>query len=198
MADLTEVPSLFRIFQFKIAAVIDVFSRMPLATRVLFTEPSAHAIAELFREAVERFGAPRHFVSDQGSQFTAYTFRYLLKDLDVRQRFGAIGKTGSIALIERLWRSLKDLSGVRVFKPLVLEDLERRVGLSLTYYSFFRPHQGLGGATPAEVYYRLPLAHLTAVQPPRGQPGERSDDMPLEIAFLDKEKTLPVLIPKAA
>jgi hypothetical protein len=53
MADLTEVPGLFRIFQFKIATIIDVFSRMPLATRVFFTEPSANAIAGLFREAVQ-------------------------------------------------------------------------------------------------------------------------------------------------
>jgi transposase InsO family protein len=80
MADLTEVPGLFRIFQFKIAAVIDVFSRMPLAGRVFYTEHNAKAIAELFREAVARFGVPRHFVSDQGAQFTAETFQNLLKD----------------------------------------------------------------------------------------------------------------------
>jgi hypothetical protein len=84
------------------------------------------------------------------------------------------------------------------WNPLVLEDIERRLRLSLTYYAFFRPHQGLGGATPTEVYHRVPPAHLTAVQIPRGQLGEPSDDMRLEIAFFDKEKTLPVLIPKAA
>ncbi len=169
MADLTEVPGLFRIFQFKVAAVIDVFSRMPVATRVFFTEPSANAIAELFHEAVDRFGVPRHFVSDQGSQFTAESFRNLLKDLDVRQRFGAIGETGSIALIERLWRSFKDLSRVRTFKPLVLEDLKRRLRLSLTYYAHYRPHQGLGGATPAE---KSTTDSLRPISPP-ASPRER-------------------------
>ena len=43
--------------------------------------------------------------------------------LGVKQRFGAIGRKGSMALIERLWRTLKDTLGLRLIGPLVAEDL---------------------------------------------------------------------------
>jgi hypothetical protein len=39
MSDLTDIPSLFRLFSFKLAAVFNVFSRFPLAARVFRSEP---------------------------------------------------------------------------------------------------------------------------------------------------------------
>ena len=118
MADLTEIPALFRLFSFKLAVVFDAFSRMPLAAGLFLSEPCAEAIASLVKTATSVHGRPRHFVSDQGSQFTSKAFRQTLVRLSVRQRFGAIGKTGSIALIERLWRTLKDTLALRTLKPL--------------------------------------------------------------------------------
>jgi hypothetical protein len=73
--------------------------------------------------------------------------------LGVKQRFGAVGKKGSIALIERLWRTLKDTLGLRLLRPLVAEDLMEKIEIGLVHYAHFRPHQGLGGATPAEIYF---------------------------------------------
>ena len=64
----------------------------------------------------------------------------------MKQRFGAIGKKGSIALIERLWRTLKGALGLRLLRPLVAEDLRRKVELGLVHYAHFRPYQALGGA----------------------------------------------------
>jgi len=198
MMDLTEIPSLFRIFSFKLAVVIDVFSRMPLAARVFLAEPGADALAGLVRQAVASHGPPRHFVSDQGAQFTAQAFRTGLKALGTRQRFGTIGKTGSIAIIERLWRTLKEALGLGSFKPLTREDLERRLKTGLLHYAYLRPHQALEGATPAEVYFGIRPAHLSAVPPPRGRPGERSAGLGLVVVHLDSERRLPVLFPKAA
>lgn len=64
MADLTDIPSLFRLFAFKLAVVFDVFSRFPLAARVFPREPSGSDLADLFQQAVQGFGPPKHFVSD--------------------------------------------------------------------------------------------------------------------------------------
>ena len=127
MADLTDVPGLFGLFRFKIAVILDVFSRMPLSFRVFTKEPTAQEIRILFLKAMARFGIPRHFVSDQGSQFIDSGFRQFLFGLGVRHRFGAIGKTGSIAIIERFWKQLKYTLRLRSFRPLFLEDLERRL-----------------------------------------------------------------------
>ena len=55
----------------------------------------------------------------------------------------------------------------------------------------------LGGATPAEIYYGITPACNTSVRPARAYEN-RSDDKLFEIAYLDPEQFLPVLIPKAA
>jgi transposase InsO family protein len=79
---------------------IDVFSRMPLAAKVFLREPGAEAMLALVHQAARSHGAPRHFVSDQGAQFTAEAFRSALKTSGIQQRFGAIGKAGSIAIVD--------------------------------------------------------------------------------------------------
>ena len=146
---------------------------------------------------MRRHGRPRHFISDQGSQFTATVFREMLDVLSIGQRFGAIGQYGSIAVIERFWRTLKELLGIRLWPPLSAEHLEARTELALTYYSALRPHQGLGGATPAEVYLDKTPAAENAVRPPRKAARSTAGDEPLpfEIVYLDPERLLPVLVP---
>ncbi len=197
MLDITEIPSFFGIFTFKLAVVLDVFSRMPIIARVFAKEPTAHEMAQLMKKVSSK-DHPRHFVSDQGPQFTAQLFKDTLKELGIRQRFGAIGKSGSIALIERLWRILKDFLLLRSLKPLVQNQLEKRLDLGLIYHAFFKPHQGLNGATPAEVYFGKMPAHTLATAPPRGRAGEGSTSPPFEIFYLDPLRFLSVLEAKAA
>ncbi len=199
MADVTQVPSRFRLFRFHIALVLDVFSRLPLAWKVFFFKPSSRKMTKLLRTAVRRFGAPRYFVSDRGTEFTGSSFRHYLKRLGVRHRFGAIGQKGSIALIERFWRTLKQSLHARYpAPPLRLAELEERLRLELLYYAHFRPHQALDGATPAEVYYRTIPLPLNAVRPPRARPREGPNELPVHFVFLDPEQRLPILIRTAA
>jgi putative transposase len=193
MADITTVRGLFGLQEFKVGAVLDVFSRLPLAAQVFLKEPSAEQMLALLWSAISRHEPPRHFVSDQGAQFTATAFREALARHGIRQRFGAIGRTGSIAIIERFWRTLKDATRVRLLKPLRQEDLEHRLQSALLHYSAFRPHTALGGATPIEAFCGLPPAHLTAVRPPRGRPGEGKAECPFVIEFLDDERRFPIV-----
>jgi hypothetical protein len=101
MVDLTDVKGPFGIVTFKVAVVFDAFSRMPLSIRVFSKEASAVEIARLISRTARRHGRPAHFISDQARCFKGQVFRRKLKRLGVKQRFGAIGKKGSIALIER-------------------------------------------------------------------------------------------------
>jgi hypothetical protein len=82
--------------------------------------------------------------------------------------------------------------------PLVAEDLMAKIEMGLVHYSYFRPHQALGGATPAEIYFGRTPSHLSAIPPPRGRPGEGLMDLPFLIDYLDGERRLPVLVRKAA
>ena len=196
MVDLTDVKGLFGIVTFKVAVVFDAFSRMPLSARVFSKEASALEIARFVSRTARRHGRPAHFVSDQARCFTGQIFRRKLLRLGVKQRFGAVGKKGSIALIERLWRTLKDTLGLRLLRPLVAEDLMEKVEMGLVHYAHFRPHQALGGATPAEIYFGRTPSHLSAIPPPRGRPGEGPMDSPFRIDYLDAERLLPVLVRK--
>lgn len=78
------------------------------------TELLGLVLAERLRRYREMGDPERHFVSDQGAQFTATAFRETLAALGIKQRFGAIGKTGSIAIVERFWTSLKDTLCLRL------------------------------------------------------------------------------------
>jgi len=73
-----------------------------------------------------------------------------------------------------------------------------KIEIGLVHYAHFRPHQGLGGATPAEIYFGRTPAHLSAIPPPRDRPGEGPVDLPLRVDYLDAEGLLPVLVRKAA
>src|ERR1039458_9587066 len=141
MVDLTDVKGLFGLVTFKVAVVFDAFSRMPLSARVFSKEASAVEIARLISRTARRHGRPAHFISDQARCFKGQVFRRKLKRLKVKQRFGAVGKKGSIALIERLWRTLKDTLGLRLLRPLAAEDLMEKVEIGLVHYAPFRPHQ---------------------------------------------------------
>src|SRR5512140_1746141 len=109
MVDLTDVKGLFGLVTFKVAAVVDAFSRMPLSVRVFSKEASALEVARFVSKAARRHGRSAHFVSDHARCFTGQIFRRKLLWLGVK--------------IERLWRTLKDTLGLRLLRPLVAEDL---------------------------------------------------------------------------
>lgn len=197
LSDITEIRSFLGLLRLKLVVVMDLFSRFPLAFKVFVKEPSSEEMLGVLDQAMRRFGRPRHFVSDQGSQFTAQVFRDTLAALGIGQRFGAIGQYGSISIIERFWRTLKELLGVKLFPPINPAQLEAKLEITLAYYSALRPHQGLGGATPWEVFFDEEPAANSAIPPPRV--GKRQPpgvgELPLAVAYLDAQRRLPVLIP---
>ena len=70
-------------------------------------------------------------------------------------------------MIERFWRSLKEEWLRRGVIPLRRESLRRHVSFYLAWYFEFRPHQGLGGQTPKEVYDGLRPANTKTRWEPR-------------------------------
>ena len=197
MTDITNVPSMFKIWIFKLVVILDVYSRYPLAFKVFSKEPASEEIAQLVEHAVHRFGAPKHFVTDRGSQFTGDAFVSKLGGLGIKQRFGAIGKSGSIAIIERFWRTAKEMLDSRFLPPLSRSHLEKKLDPALFYYATLRPHQGLGGATPTEIYFRQTPAFKLADGSSRAGPRDSAEDgqLPFRVAWLDDQRRLPFLVP---
>jgi putative transposase len=196
--DISHFPAFFKILSFHVAAFIGVDSRMLLGVRVFLKEPTAEEMIALLNETIAKYGAPRHFVSDQGSQFSDDGFKANLKRQGIRQRYGAVGKTGSIAIIERFWRTLKETGRFKILPPLVPSDMQPRLDLALTWYAYLRPHLALDGATPAEAHFGIHPQHLSAAPAPRGLARACLPDPPFQIAHLDREKMPPFLFPHAA
>jgi transposase InsO family protein len=198
MTDITTIPSLFRLWSFKLVVILDVFSRFPLTFRIFSKEPTSEEIAALVDESTTRYGKPRHFVTDRGSQFTGEPFVSTLSGLGILQRFGAVGRTGSIAIIERFWRTLKEMLDVKFRPPLSITHLEDRVDRALFYYATLRPHQGLAGATPTEMYFGLtpPGSEVPSATPASRASPSSSDEavLPFEVTWLDPERRMPFLI----
>ena len=64
-----------------LAAVLDWYTRRVLAWRVSISMETSFCI-EAVEEALQRYGKPEIFNTDQGSQFTSQAFTGLLKDRD--------------------------------------------------------------------------------------------------------------------
>jgi hypothetical protein len=73
-----------------------------------------------------------------------------------------------------------------------------KIEMGLVHYAYFRPHQALDGATPAETYFGRAPSHLSAIPPPRGRPGRGPVDLPFRVEYLDAERLLAVLVRNAA
>jgi putative transposase len=166
---------------------------MPLAVATFDREPSAEAVTALCEKAIAAHRSPRYVVTDRGTQFSADAFKTAMKRHAVRQRFGAVGQTRAVAVIDRFWRTMKELLGIQVLKPLFQEDLERRLADVLGWYCVHRPHLSLGGATPAEVFLGLAPANSNADQPPRASPAARAGPAPFTVEYADRECRLPIL-----
>ncbi len=89
-----------------ICVVIDHFSRKVVAATPL-EGPNAGWINNALESAIEKYGPPKHIISDQAHVFTGTVFAELLGIYNIKPRLGAIGKHGSIAVTERVNKTLE-------------------------------------------------------------------------------------------
>lgn len=193
---------------------MDHYSRRVLGFRLFLGQPNSKQISQFLRQVVARIGtAPGHLVTDRGKQFCDYRLHQWCRRHAIRQRFGAVGQRGSIAVVERFIRTLKES-----LRALTMVSLQRRVfqmdvHRAISWHNADRPHMTMRGATPNEVYYaRRPACRRPRFEPrpgwPRvarcaqpqvlvkGRPGTRLE---LSVEFLANQHHLPrVTICRAA
>ena len=181
-----------------------------LGLKVFRKEPAAKVVRAFLDQVVQTVGrAPRHCVTDRGPQFDCPCFEEgWCAGHGVKPRFGAIGRHGSIAIIERFIRSLKGEWLRRLFLvPLRRRELEAELALWAAWYNGHRPHRALGGRTPDEVYFDRPPANEQprfeprpayprqghCAGPPAKVKGRRGVRLELDAKFLEGRKHLPVV-----
>ena len=147
-ADITYIP-MAKGFVY-LVAVMDWFSRRVLSWRVSITMETNFCV-EALTEAMERYGQPEIFNTDQGVQFTSASFIDELADRGVRISMDGKGRYLDNIFIERLWRSLK-YEEVYLKAYGSVAEARRNLGEWLAFYNDVRPHQSLDYRTPREVF----------------------------------------------
>ncbi len=94
-------------FTYWVVGVVDQFSRASIKLKAFKQHPSGRDVRRFLDSAIRRAGrAPKHLISDQGVQFRQDYRRWCARR-GIKPRWGAVGNHGSIAIIERFWRSMK-------------------------------------------------------------------------------------------
>ncbi len=106
---------------------------------------------EALQEAMDRYGKPDIFNTDQGVQFTSGAFLDELQTRGVRVSMDGKGRFLDNIFIERLWRSLK-YEEVFLKAYITVGDARCGIGGWLNFYHEKRLHQALGYRTPREIF----------------------------------------------
>ena len=141
-------------------AVMDGFSRRVLSWRLLMaTMADAFFAVQALTEAMERYGQPEIFNTDQGVQFTSTGFVDELAERGVRISMDGKGRSWTYIFIERLWRSLKD---EEVFIKAYGSVPEVRIGIGewLRFYNDEPRHQALDYRTLTAVFHGAAYNHV--------------------------------------
>jgi transposase InsO family protein len=191
-----------------IAVVVDHFSRRVQGFTVFATKPDARALCSFLGRTIRNAGAaPRHLISDKESMFTSNAFRGTCRRRGIRLRYGAVGKHGSVAIIERFIRSMKNECTRRIVVPLRRERAHEEIAIYVAWFNAHRPHAALGARTPNEVCRGSPPAseqprlelrprwpsgsRCAAPQAPADR--DRPHDVRLEVRFLGRRRHLPIV-----
>jgi len=133
-----------------LVAVIDWYSRYVLSWRISYSMDTSFCIVAL-NEALDNYGTPEYFNTDQGSQFTDKDFVGILEEKKIKISMDGKGRALDNVFVERLWRSVK-YEDVYLRKYENMFDCEFGLKKYFTFYNFTRIHQGLDYKTPAEIY----------------------------------------------
>jgi len=143
-----------------LTAIVDWYSRFILSWR-LSTTLDTRFCAEALQEALEKYGNPEVFNTDQGCQFTSSEFTGILESRGISISMDGKGRALDNIFVERFWRTVKHddiyLKGYTTVK-------ECKAGLEAFFerYNNRREHQSLEGNYPAEVYFGKVAINIAA------------------------------------
>ena len=121
---------------------------------------------EALEEAIDIYGKPQIFNTDQGSQFTSTTFTDVLKSNDIRISMDGKRRWFDNVFIERFWRSIK-YESIYIQEFDNISQLSRTIDDWVDFYNKERPHFAFAGQSPDMIYnpgeLRISSSFQTAV-----------------------------------
>jgi len=157
-ADVTYIPMAHGFLY--LVAIMDWCSRRVLSWRLSNTLEADFCV-EALQEALEKYGCPSIFNTDQGSQFTSADWIDELKANNIKPSMDGKGRWMDNVFIERLWRSLKyECVYLNAFDNM--KDATEKLNFWIEYYNHERPHSSLNDQTPNEIYEGIKPLSLAA------------------------------------
>ena len=140
-----------------LVAVMDWYSRKVLSWNISNTMDEGFCVKTL-KEAIERYGKPAIFNTDQGGQFTGGDWINVLKSNEIQISMDGKGRAIDNVMIERIWRSYK-YEYLYLNVPENGQQLKKGTDNWMNYYNQKRYHKSLNRKTPDTFYLenRLPL-----------------------------------------
>ena len=136
-----------------LAAVIDWHSRCILSWQLSNTMDATLATSVL-QEAIDKYGTPEIFNSDQGSQYTSRAHNTLLSDNNITISMNGKGRSIDNIIIERFFRSIK-YECVYINEYLSVKQLRKDIREYMHFYNANRFHSSLNYRKPQEVYLKM-------------------------------------------
>lgn len=133
-----------------LVAIIDWYSRKVLAWQVSNTMDASFCVDSL-TAALQQYGTPEIFNTDQGTQFTSDKWITVLQENNIKISMDGRGRALDNIFVERLWRSVKYED---IYPKNYAHLPELLVGLTeyFIFYNRDRYHQSLDYKTPDHVY----------------------------------------------
>lgn len=138
---------------------------MDWGTRFVLSLELSNSLDRLFclrtlQRALEQYGKPEVFNTDQGSQYTSDEFTGVLKERQIEISMDGRGRALDNVFVERLWRSMK-YESVYMNDYFAVPALQEGLSNWLSFYNEKRPHASLPDEmTPRETYFGLKPPHL--------------------------------------
>lgn len=133
-----------------LAAIIDWHSKAILSYKISNTMDAALAV-DVLEDAIDKYGKPKIFNSDQGSQYTSRQHTKLLSDNGIQISMNGKGRSIDNIAIERFFRTLK-YGNIYISDYRSVSELKEGVKNYIHKYNFKRFHSALNYQKPMNVY----------------------------------------------
>jgi len=143
-----------------IMGYLDDYSRYMTGLEAFHSQTVGHTL-DLLKKCCGDYQCPQEIVTDGGRQFCSWTgksqFGTYLRKHDIKHTVCRPHHPQTNGKLERFWHTLREeFLGKARFNTF--EELNEQLALFVKYYNFQRPHQGIGGMTPADRFFEVESA----------------------------------------
>ena len=136
---------------------LDDYSRYVVSLDLFHRQTVGNTI-DLLKKACGDYTFPKEILTDGGRQFVSWTgnnqFGTYLRNHQIKHTVCRAHHPQTNGKMERFWRTLRqeffDKAKISSF-----DELREQLALYVRHYNFQRPHQGIGGLTPADRFFEI-------------------------------------------